>query len=97
MQAVRNANGKVNHCLCIFSYDLPAALKMFSGEITYDSKDPTQPKLDPSCRIGAMLTYPQLIEFNKDQFTPEQLKALAEWREDQANWGDKQGFPSVKK
>jgi orotate phosphoribosyltransferase len=97
VQAVRNANGKVIHCMCIFSYDLPAAKRMFSGEITYDSKDPAQPKLDPACKIDAMLTYPQLLEFSKDRFTPEQLKALAEWREDQPNWGANHGFPPVKK
>lgn len=82
VQAVRNANGRANHCVSIFSYGLDAALGEFE-------------KIVPGCQVHSLLTYDILLQVAKEEgyITQENLKMLEEWRADPSGWGEKHGFP----
>lgn len=97
VQGVRDAKGHCDYCIAIFDYGLDKARKIFSGEESFDSKDPAKPKLDPGCNTLSIITYAQLIEVvkEKEYFDSGQIKLLEEWREDPFGWGDKNGFPKA--
>lgn len=95
VQAVRDANGVVNNCSSIFTYDLPACHKMFAGLIPF-SEGKT---LDTPCTAHSLLHYSDLIQVGIENgfIKPEHEKTLNDWMNDQSNWGNNNGFPSVKK
>lgn len=86
VQAIRDANGKCNYCVSIFNYGLDKAVQAFEG-------------LNPSCEVISLLTYDTLLEVAKKTgyINEGQAKMLVEWRADPFNWGEKHGFPKVKK
>jgi orotate phosphoribosyltransferase len=81
VQAVRNANGKVEYCLSIFSYGLEKALNAFD-------------KLEIPCETHSLLTYDILIKTAEETgyVTKEQAESLTEWRKDPFGWGAARGF-----
>lgn len=86
VQAVRNANGKIDYCLSIFNYGLDKAVQAFNS-------------LDPKCEVRSLLTYDILLEVAKKTgyLTEKQVRLLEEWRADPFNWGEKHGFPRIEK
>lgn len=86
VEAVREANGRCDWCISIFSYGLEKAEEEFGA-------------LDPACNFTSLLTFPVLLETAKTGgfLTEDQIALLAEWREDPFGWGEKNGFPKVEK
>jgi len=86
VQAVREANGKVDYCLSIFSYNLLSALNEFS-------------KLDKPCKVISILGYDTLIDTatKTGYVSNEQQEALKSWRHEPFEWGAKRGFARVVK
>ena len=86
VEAVREANGRCDWCISIFSYGLEKAEEEFGA-------------LDTACNFTSLLTFPVLLETaNTGGFLNEdQIALLAEWREDPFGWGEKNGFPKVEK
>jgi orotate phosphoribosyltransferase len=97
VQAIRDANGTIDHCFSIFTYGLDKANKMFAGETFYDDKAGL--KLSQPCQVSSALTYDKLLQVARDTgyLNTEQVKLLEEWRADPFNWGEKHGFPKVEK
>ncbi len=96
VQGIRDANGKIKFCISIFSYGLPKATAMFAGTEPYDREGH---KLSEPCTLVPVLTYDTLLRvaMKKGNIDAGQLKMLEEWREDPFGWGEKHGFPQVKK
>ena len=86
VEAVREANGRCDWCISIFSYGLEKADEEFGA-------------LDPACNFTSLLTFPVLLETAKAGgfLTEDQIVLLAEWRKDPFGWGEKHGFPKVEK
>ena len=86
VEAVREANGRCDWCISIFSYGLEKAEEEFGA-------------LDPACNFTSLLTFPVLLETAKTGgfLNEDQIALLAEWREDPFGWGEKNGFPKVEK
>ena len=86
VEAVREANGRCDWCISIFSYGLEKADQEFGA-------------LDPACNFTSLLTFPVLLETAKSGgfLTEDQIALLAEWRKDPFGWGEKHGFPKVEK
>jgi len=86
VQAVRDAKGKVEYCLSIFSYGLDKAKNEFDV-------------LPEKTEVRSILTYDVLLETAKeiDYLTIAQIDLLADWRKDPFNWGAKHGFPKIEK
>ncbi len=86
VQAVRNANGIVEHCISIFSYGLDKAASAFN-------------KLSIPCKTNSILTYDILLEAAEDigYMTDSQIKLLKEWKNSPFEWGTNHGFPKVNK
>lgn len=74
-----SAGAEVICVLAIFNYELESSKELIA-KTGYD--------------VYSALTYEHLLEIAKEMnlFDDEQMKVLAEWREDQPNWGDKHGF-----
>jgi orotate phosphoribosyltransferase len=86
VQAVRDANGIVDYCISIFSYGLDKAASAFN-------------MLDISCTTISILTYDVLLKAAKeiDYMTESQIELLEDWKNNPFDWGDRHGFPKVKK
>jgi orotate phosphoribosyltransferase len=86
VEAVREANGRCDWCVSIFSYGLEKAAEAFGS-------------LDPACNFTSLLTFPVLLETAKAGgfLSKEQIALLAAWREDPFGWGEAHGFPMVEK
>jgi len=86
VEAVREARGRADWCVSIFSYGLEKAEEEFRA-------------LDPPCRYTSLLTFPLLLEVARTGgfLTSDQIALLAEWREDPFGWGEKHGFPKIEK
>ncbi len=80
--AVREANGRADWCLSIFSYGLEKAEAEFTS-------------LAPPCRFASLLTFPVLLDVAKSGgfLGAAQIALLEAWREDPFGWGDARGFP----
>jgi len=85
-EAGREANGRCDWCISIFSYGLEKADEEFGA-------------LDPACNFTSLLTFPVLLETAKAGgfLSEDQIALLAEWRKDPFGWGEKHGFPKVEK
>ena len=86
VQAVRDANGIVDYCLSIFSYNLLSALNEFS-------------KLEQPCKVMSILDYDTLIDTatKTGYVTPNEQEALKAWRHEPFEWGGKRGFARIVK
>lgn len=86
VQAIRDANGVCKYCISIFNYGLDKAHNAFE-------------KLDPKCEVRSLLIYDKLLEVAKQirYMDDQQIEMLAEWRMDPFGWGEKHGFPKVRK
>ena len=86
VQAIRNAGGECNNCLCIFNYGLDKSVSEFRS-------------LDPQCEVLSLLIYTRLLEIAKEigHITKRQAEMLAEWRADPFGWGERHGFPKVER
>jgi orotate phosphoribosyltransferase len=84
VEAVREANGRCDWCLSIFSYGLEKAADQFES-------------LDPPCRFTALLTFPLLLDVARSErlLDEHQIGLLEAWREDPFGWGDAHGFPKA--
>ncbi|MDD5253954.1 MAG: orotate phosphoribosyltransferase [Candidatus Nanoarchaeia archaeon] len=82
VQAVRDANGKCNHCVSIFNYGLDKAVEEFD-------------RLNPHCKVISLLDYNTLLEVAKETkyINEQQERSLREWRLDPFGWGEKHGHP----
>ena len=77
--AIREAGGKVDHCLSIFSYGFSKAIEQFKNA---------------RCQLHHLLNFEELIlsaRKNKSVST-EQFSLLKSWHSDPFNWGNKNGF-----
>jgi orotate phosphoribosyltransferase len=74
----------VECCLAIFSYGLEESAAKFR---------------DADIRLFPLLTYDVLLgrAIAKGAIRSDDLALLREWREDPFNWGERHGFPPVKK
>lgn len=96
VQGIRNAKGICNNCISIFNYGLDVAQDMFNGKEAYDKLGN---KLNSPCNISSLLMYDFLLKIATDigYIDKKQATILEEWREDPFGWGEKRGFPRVKK
>jgi orotate phosphoribosyltransferase len=95
VQAIRDANGKCNNCISIFSYGFQEAEEMFQGKRAFDKEG--KQFLKYPCKLVPLLTYNILLEVAKEKkyITAEQIATLEEWRVAPFEWGEKHGFPRV--
>lgn len=86
VQAIRDANGIVDHCFAIYSYGFPKAAAMFAGEVPYD-KEQTK-KLSISCNFTSILQYPLLLEIGIERryIKKEHRVLLEQWSADPEGW-----------
>jgi orotate phosphoribosyltransferase len=84
VEAVREANGRADWCLSIFSYGLEKASEQFAA-------------LDPPCRFTSLLTFPLLLDVARTSglLSDHQIALLENWREDPFGWGEAHGFPKA--
>lgn len=82
----RALGATVTHCFSIFSYQLDVARGEFAKHM-------------PGAVIDSVLTYRTLLEEARGsgKIDAAGLEALQEWREDPFGWGERRGFPQVKK
>lgn len=92
VQTIRDARGRIDYCLTIFSYDFDAALQVFNGKSPFDDSGH---KLTEPCKIFPILTYNKLIEIasERNHFNQDQIKFLNEWHKDAFHWGENHGHP----
>ncbi len=88
VQAIRNANGKIDHCISIFNYGFPKAKEMFAGNASF-SKDGVE-RLSEPCQIYSLLDYPTLLEvaIKVDYISEEDRAMLDEWSKDPESWSN---------
>jgi orotate phosphoribosyltransferase len=84
VKAVRDANGRSDYCLSIFSYGFPEADAAFA-------------QITPGCKVRSILTYPTLLEVAREQkyLGHGQFELLSEWSRSPFTWGAEHGFPRV--
>ena len=77
--AIREAGGKVDHCLSIFSYGFSKAIEQFKNA---------------RCQLHHLLNFEELIILarEKKSVSTEQFSLLKSWHSDPFNWGSKNGF-----
>lgn len=94
VQAVRNANGTVEHCLSIFNYGLNEAKEMFAGTKEYETgENAPGRKLEP-CGLHSILDYDTLVSvaLKMGKINEKQRLMLNEWRKEPFFWGTRHGF-----
>ena len=77
--AIREAGGKVDHCLSIFSYGFSNAIEQFKNA---------------RCQLHHLLNFEELILLARENksVSTEQFSLLKSWHSDPFNWGSKNGF-----
>ena len=77
--AIREAGGKVDHCLSIFSYGFSKAIEQFKNA---------------RCQLHHLLNFEELILLARENksVSTEQFSLLKSWHSDPFNWGSKNGF-----
>jgi orotate phosphoribosyltransferase len=82
VEAVREAHGRCDWCLSIFSYGLGKAAEQFDA-------------LEPPCSYASLLTFPVLLDVARTGgfLSGGQIALLEAWREDPFGWGEAHGFP----
>jgi orotate phosphoribosyltransferase len=86
INAIREADGTISHCLAIFTYALKAS------EEAFDS-------LNPSCTMISILNYDTMVATaGATGYVDEQdMSLLRQWRIDPFGWGSNHGFPPAGK
>ena len=79
VSAIREAGGKVDHCLSIFSYGFSKANEQFKNA---------------RCQLHNLLNFEELmlLAMKNKSVSTEQLSLLKSWHSDPFNWGSKNGF-----
>jgi orotate phosphoribosyltransferase len=82
--AAKEAGLKVELCISIFNYGFQAASQAFS---------------DAGVKLRSLLTFPELVQIALDlkKLSAEDAQMLQSWSDDPFSWGEKNGFPPVKK
>jgi len=95
VQAIRDANGKCDWCLSIFTYLFDKPMDMFTGAIPYDKEGKF--RLATPCSTRSILNYDSLLEtaLEENYLSDDQISTLREWRVDPFTWGEKRGFQRV--
>jgi orotate phosphoribosyltransferase len=95
VQAIRDADGDINHCISIFNYGFDEARDMFEGKTPFDEGK----ILAGGCNVESMAEYPVLLKVARDTkyISDSDVDMLAEWRSDPFNWGERHGFHPIKK
>ena len=77
--AIREAGGKVDHCLSIFSYGFSKAIEQFKNA---------------RCQLHHLLNFEELILLAREHksVSTKQFSLLKSWHSDPFNWGSKNGF-----
>ena len=77
--AIREAGGKVDHCLSIFSYGFSKTIEQFKNA---------------RCQLHHLLNFEELILLARENksVSTEQFSLLKSWHSDPFNWGSKNGF-----
>ena len=77
--AIREAGGKVDHCLSIFSYGFSKAIEQFKNA---------------RCQLHHLLNFEELILLARENksVSTKQFSLLKSWHSDPFNWGSKNGF-----
>ncbi len=86
VEAIVSAGGVCPYTLAIFTYGLQASIDAFTS-------------LDPACISHTILKYDSMVETALEiGYVDESGAALLnEWRDDPFGWGEKHGFPPLKK
>ena len=81
--AIREARGKVDHCLSIFSYSFSKATEHFKNA---------------QCHLHNLLSFEKLISLaiKNNNINSNQFDLLQAWHSDPFNWGRKNGFDGKK-
>lgn len=84
IEAVRQADGKVKYCICIFDYGFPESKKLFE---------------EINCEVISLITFKDVweITLRHKYLTEEQVIICSEWQQDPWRWGEEHGFPKVEK
>ena len=84
VEGVKEAGGKCDTVLSVFSYEIVESLEMFKIA---------------NCRLIPLLTFSTLLKVAKEKsyINPEEEKLLDSWRLDPLAWGEKNGFPKIEK
>ena len=82
LEAIRQADGRCDTCLAIFTYGLDKAADAFAA-------------LTPKCSVYTILDYATMLEtaLADGYISAEDAESLRQWREDPFAWGEKNGFP----
>lgn len=80
VEAVRAAGGKVDWCLCIFSYNFSPAIEAFANA---------------HCKFRALLSYETLLAEAKDSgyLSSDAVSELQQWQKDPFGWGAARSLP----
>lgn len=86
VEAIVSAKGECPYTLAIFTYGLQASNDAFEG-------------LNPPCAFHTIMEYDSMVQTAQEIGYVDKNGAilLNEWREDPFGWGEKHGFPPVKK
>lgn len=79
VDAIREAGGKVDHCLGIFSYGFPESKERFEKS---------------QCQLHTLLNLDSLLDFaiKEGYITPEEKQVVDAWMQNPFEWEKQQGF-----
>ncbi|MBC8282719.1 MAG: orotate phosphoribosyltransferase [Nitrospinae bacterium] len=79
VNAIRQAGGMVDHCLCIFSYGFTEASQKFD---------------EINCQYHSLLTFPELLKEaqNMELLSNDQIESLRIWHKAPFKWAETKGF-----
>lgn len=89
VQAIRDADGIVNHCFSIFDYGFPKAVAMFKGQIPFSKNG--ERRLEIPCEMDSIVRYKEIskIGFERLIISVKDREVLEEWSKDPETWSDK--------
>ena len=79
VNAIRQAGGMVDHCLCIFSYGFTEASQKFD---------------EINCQYHSLITFPELLKEaqNMELLSNDQIESLRIWHKAPFKWAETKGF-----
>lgn len=86
INSIRSQNIICNKCISIFDCSLAESEKAFK-------------ELNPSCKVYSLLNYDSLLKTATEQgyVLSDTVESLLEWKKNPFSWGEKNGFPRIKK